>query len=266
MKKLIIFLSIVIVSMFLFFIFKKNQPEVKKDYWYEVKNQIKYFNTSNLERYKEYKKINPNMKINQIVLDVNIGLDKPFYTNVRSATNLNTSYILVNKYNYLEEDYIPNNLTNINGIKLVDYAGKSFIDMINNAKDENLTIIGISGYRSYNYQNNLYNKYAQIDGIAKADTYSARAGYSEHQTGLAVDVSNNKLPYTEFENTEEFSWMDKNAHKYGFILRYPKNKENITGYTYEAWHYRYVGVDIATYIKKHNITFDEYYAMFIEKN
>ena len=103
------------------------------------------------------------------------------------------------------------------------------------------------------------------DGKEKADTYSARPGHSEHQTGLAVDVYNGNDDYNNFENTKEYKWMQKNAHKYGFILRYPKHKEKETTYQYESWHYRYVGEKIATYIKEHNISFEEYYVQFIEK-
>ena len=144
-------------------------------------------------------------------------------------------------------------------MKLVSYAKDAFEKMSEDARKENLNIIAMSTYRSYNYQEKLYTKYVNEDGKEKADTYSARPGHSEHQTGLAVDVYNQKVNYTEFESTEEFKWLEKNAHKYGFILRYPKNKSKITGYVYEAWHYRYVGPKTATKIKKQNITYDEYY-------
>ena len=83
--------------------------------------------------------------------------------------------------------------------------------------------------------------------------------------GLSIDIYNGIDDYNNFEQTKEFKWLKDNAHKYGFILRYPKNKELETQYQYESWHYRYVGIDIATYIKKHNISFDEYYVQNIEK-
>ena len=98
----------------------------------------------------------------------------------------------------------------------------------------------------------------------EADLKAARPGYSEHQTGLALDITTRLAEDEEFVNTEEFSWLKENAHKYGFILRYPEGKENITGYSYEPWHYRYVGIDVATKIYNENITFDEYYAYYIE--
>ena len=144
-------------------------------------------------------------------------------------------------------------------------AAKSFEKMAEAAKKDGYTIMAISTYRSYKYQTQLYNNYAAKDGKEKADTYSARAGYSEHQTGLAVDVDNNKLTYTNFGQTKEFSWMKENAYKYGFILRYTKEYEPITGYKDEPWHYRYVGVEIATYIQNNPMTYEEYYVRFLDK-
>ena len=151
-------------------------------------------------------------------------------------------------------------------MQLVKEAKEAFENMSQAAKEENMNIIAMSSYRSYDYQVNLYNNYVETDGQEAADTYSARAGYSEHQTGLAVDVYNQELPYTSFEETEEFNWMQENAYKYGFILRFPKDKVNITGYQYEAWHYRYVGKDIAEYIHNHNLTLEEYYVKKVENN
>ena len=208
--------------------------------------------------------LNKNLKIEEIITQVNIGLDKPFYEEAKKIKVAQTKYVLVNKYNYLDKEYTPDNLVNLGRIRLVKCAADAFTELVNAAKEEDYYIRGVSGYRSYNYQDSLYNKYVTSDGKENADRYSARAGYSEHQTGLALDISNNKSTYMDFESTKEFEWMKNNAHKYGFILRYPKDKEKITGYMYEAWHYRFVGTEIATYIKKHNITYDEYYTMFID--
>lgn len=115
------------------------------------------------------------------------------------------------------------------------------------------------------YQNTLYNNYAKRDGYEAADTYSARPGYSEHQTGLAVDIDNGKEYFTNFEKTKEFTWMQENAYKFGFILRFPENKVTETGYQYESWHYRYVGKEIAKYIHDNDLCFEEYYARFLIK-
>lgn len=263
MKKIVL-MSITIFALILIFFLAKTKTSKSCNYWETIEQKIPYYKKENLSRYKTYKKENKNLKIEQIITYVNIGLDKPFYENASLSKKTSTKYVLVNKYNYLSKNYIPENLVNLGRIKLVKSSADAFTELVNSALKENLFIKGISGYRSYTYQDNLYNKYVKIDGKDIADTYSARAGYSEHQTGLAVDISNNKTSYMEFETTKEFVWMQENAHKYGFILRYPKDKENITGYKYEPWHYRFVGAPIATYIKKHNITYEEYYTMFID--
>ena len=200
-----------------------------------------------------------------------MNLDKPHYEFSTPANNLNTTYILVNKYYYLEENYVPENLEEISkqyalsNMKLVKEAKEAFEEMAKAAKKEGLNIVAMSTYRDYTYQTNLYDKYVKQDGKEAADTYSGRPGYSEHQTGLAVDIFNNKESYTNFHTTKEFIWMQEHSKEYGFILRFPQDKEEETGYQYESWHYRYVGLQIATYISENNITLEEYYATKINK-
>lgn len=244
---------------------RKDKIEEKNNTSFENANKLSYYIKNNETRYKNHRKTNPSLTTEEIITEVNIGLDNDYYTNTTKATNLNTKYILVNKYNYLTKDYIPENLETISkqyaldNMQLVNYAKNAFEKMAKNAKQENLSIIAMSTYRSYEYQVNLYNRYVKQDGKEKADTYSGRPGYSEHQTGLAVDIYNGKENYTNFEVTKEFQWMQENAHKYGFILRFPKNKVKQTGYEYESWHYRYVGIEIATYIHNNDISYEEYY-------
>lgn len=244
----------------------KSKEEKKLDKLNNINKKIDYFKKENIDRYLNYKTKNSTLSDEQIIKDVNMDLDKTHYEDTKEAKRLNTETILVNKYNYLKDDYVPNNLENIStsyaltNMKLVNYAKDAFESLSKAAKKENLSIIAMSTYRSYNYQVNLYNRYVKEDGKDAADTYSGRPGHSEHQTGLAVDVFNNEETYTNFEKTEEFKWMQEHANEYGFILRFPKDKEKETGYQYESWHYRYVGKDIATYIKKHNISFEEYCA------
>ena len=235
-----------------------------------IDKEIDFFNMEYLDRYVLYKEKHPEMPNKQVIKDVNMNLDKEFYKDPTPAKSLNKETILVNKYYYLEKNYVPNNLETIStrfalsNMKLVKEAKEAFEEMASAAKKENLNIIAMSTYRSYDYQVNLYNKYVRTDGKEAADTYSGRPGHSEHQTGLAVDVYNGKVNYTSFEKTKEFIWMSNNASDYGFILRFPKDKETETGYTYESWHYRYVGKDIAKYIKEHDISFEEYYATIIK--
>jgi len=244
--------------------------EIKLNKLDNIDKEIDFFNMEYLDRYVLYKEKHPEMPNKQVIKDVNMNLDKEFYKDPTPAKNLNKETILVNKYYYLEKNYVPNNLETIStrfalsNMKLVKEAKEAFEEMASAAKKENLNIIAMSTYRSYDYQVNLYNKYVRTDGKEAADTYSGRPGHSEHQTGLAVDVYNGKVNYTSFEKTKEFIWMSNNASDYGFILRFPKDKETETGYTYESWHYRYVGKDIAKYIKEHDISFEEYYATIIK--
>ena len=254
---------------------KEKDKDINKDKRLDelenIDKKIDYFNYNYIDRYINYKENNKELSIEQIIKNVNMNLDKTHYEDKIPAKNLNEETILVNKYYYLDENYVPNNLEKINNqyaldnMKLVKEAKEAFEKLSKDALKEKLNIIAMSAYRSYSYQIDLYNRYAKSDGKEKADTYSGRPGHSEHQTGLAVDVYNKKLPYTSFENTKEYEWMMKNAYKYGFILRFPKDKEEETGYHFESWHYRYVGIDIATYIKENNISFEEYYATKIKE-
>ncbi len=235
-----------------------------------IDKKINYFNYDYTDRYIKYKKDNKDLDDEQIIKNVNMNLDYEPYTNITKAKNLNTNKILVNKYYSLDEKYEPDNLETISkqyaleGMELVHDAKIAFEEMAKAAKKENLNIIAMSTYRDYNYQVKIYNQYVKADGQKKVDTYSGRPGHSEHQTGLAVDVYNGKVNYTKFETTKEFAWMNEHAHEYGFILRFPKDKIEETGYTYESWHYRYVGKNEAKYIKENNISFEEYYATKIK--
>ncbi len=169
--------------------------------------------------------------------------------------------IIVNKTYSLPSNYVPNNLVYINGyIRVVDYVKKSFDELVSDATSIGLNIYASSGYRSYNDQNYIYNNYVRIDGKDTADTYSARAGYSEHQTGLAIDLN---TVDASFDNTKESQWLKEHCYEYGFIIRYPKGKDKITGYMYEPWHIRYVGKELAEklYNKGNWLTLEEYYGI-----
>ena len=269
-KVILILLICIIIGVGIIYVLPKeneNKKELtKEEKLIEDMKKISYYRKENKERYITYQKENNSLSIEDVITHVNIGIDQPYYTNTKPSENLNTNLILVNKYNYVTQDYIPENLEPIDtayarsGMQLVSEAKNAFEELSQNAKEDDMTILAMSSYRSYDYQVNLYNNYVETDGKQAADTYSARAGYSEHQTGLAVDVYNGVIPYTSFEETEEFTWMQQNAYKYGFILRFPENKTNITGYQYESWHYRYVGKEIAEEIYKNNLTLEEYLA------
>ena len=228
----------------------------------------KYFVKENLSRYIKYQEEH-DTKVNTTISYVNSNLDYDYYTNTKNADLKKDNLVLVNKYYVLDKDYEPDNMVKIEskyGVQqyLIEEAYEAFKKMADDAKKEGLTLYITSPYRSYQTQSKLYNNYSAQDGRELADTYSARPGFSEHQTGLAADiVSGPGKSLASFENTKEFKWIKKNAHKYGFILRYPKGKEKITGYQYEPWHYRYLGIDTATKVYNSNLTYEEYYAYYI---
>ena len=187
-----------------------------------------------------------------------------FYENIKLITDTNKIDVLVNKNNKLDNNYIPKDLEPINsdytiGMQYLRSEAKYYFEkMCEKAKTEGLNIKAVSTFRTSDYQDKLYKNYSIEKGIEYADMCSARMGHSEHQTGLAVDVSDLLGEYNDFLNTKEFIWMKDNAYKFGFILRYPKYKTDITGFKYEPWHYRYIGKKISNYIYNNNITLEEY--------
>ncbi len=203
--------------------------------------------------------------------DINL-FGNNYYKNIKTITEPDIYLVLVNKEYKLPENYVPSKLELISNEfanenkYLREEARIAFETLSKNAKELGYRIIAVSTYRDYEYQNKLYNMYVEEKGLDYADKCSARPGHSEHQTGLAVDVEGSNHDYDEFENSKEFIWMKENAYKYGFILRYPKGKEKITGFKYEPWHYRYVGLDTAKTIHDENLTLEEYYDKYINLN
>lgn len=134
--------------------------------------------------------------------------------------------------------------------------------MFAGAKKKGYTLKGVSAYRSYERQKQIYDNNVRSRGTTQTDKVSAVPGSSEHQTGLSIDVSSDSVGCsieTSFGSTKEGKWLEKNCYKYGFIIRYPKDKTKITGYSYEPWHIRYVGKNLAKYLYKNNLTLEEYY-------
>lgn len=193
-----------------------------------------------------------------------------FYKKVKDIKNPDSLMVLVNKLNRLQSNYVPHDLEQIslnyatNNKFLRKEAKENFEKLSSDAKKIGYSIIAVSAYRDYDYQENLFNNYVKEKGENYALKCSAKAGHSEHQTGLSVDVMGSNNDYDQFEKSKEFDWMKNNSYKYGFILRYPKGKEYITGFKYEPWHYRYVSKDIASIIYTEGITLEEYYKKYIK--
>ncbi len=190
------------------------------------------------------------------------------YENIQPVINQGSTNMLVNKRYQLDATYVPGNLVDMGvayaskGVQMNSEAYDQFILMCKAAKSQNLSFYASSPYRSYETQAGLYASYEKKSGTDKADTYSARAGHSEHQTGLAADLSTIS-GMDKFGDTDEFQWMLANAHTYGWIYRYPEGKISITGYISEPWHWRYLGVELATKVYNSNLTYDEYYMLYL---
>ncbi len=229
---------------------------------------LKYYDESKIDRYLNYME-NDKYSYEQIIRIVNTNNDLEYFKDAVPANVDDDILILVNKYNVLPEDYVPFDLKKVNTNysywgELRGEAADAFLTMVTAASKEGLKIINTSPYRSYDLQSRLYNNYVKDDGVKAADKYSARPGFSEHQTGLSTDVVTPTSTLNTFKNTKEFTWMQENSYKYGFILRYGKDMEYITGYNYEPWHYRYVGIEAAKTIYENDLTFEEYYYYYVK--
>ena len=232
----------------------------------------KYFMEKNLKKYLKYLN-KSNRTFTDVVAIVNVGADHDWYTNTKKSDLSKGNLMITNKFYSLDNTYNSDNMVSVSNNysygenqMLTEDTFNAFLNMWNAAKKENLNLIINSSYRSYEDQEEVYKYYKSTLGEDDADKRAARPGFSEHQTGMAIDIQTYGSRTSTFEEFDEFKWLSKNAYKYGFILRYPKDKEFLTGYEYESWHYRYVGKEVAKYIYENNITFDEYYAYFIEKD
>lgn len=216
----------------------------------------------------------PKVSDNNTVSDQQTHASQPketFDKDQYSLTEPSSIWVLINKQNAIPTSYVPEvavpkvplwTSPTAQHMQVSTKAQKSLEKLFAAAKNEGINLVLASGYRSAALQSQLYNSYVAQDGQAKADTYSARPGHSEHQTGLAADVATvggGCYLETCWGDTREGTWVAKNAHKYGFIVRYPKNKKAITGYQYEPWHLRFVGDSLATEIKQSGKTMEEYF-------
>lgn len=202
-----------------------------------------------------------------IEVDENIDVHDPENT---GKSDLSRVDVLVNKQYHLDENDIPPlktiplNYTSVENNQAQPEAVDAFIELVDTMKEETGNIVlAYSTYRSYSYQVGLFNTFANREGIEAANKFSARAGQSEHQTGLAIDVVKPGLYMDDFGISEESDWVAANAHRFGFIIRFPEGKEAITGYQYEPWHLRYLGKDLAQKVKDSGLTYDEYWLKYI---
>lgn len=228
---------------------------------------VYYYEAENADRYTAYQTLHPELSIEDVVWQVNANLDWDFYTNIQAVENPEAVPVIVNKYYALAADYVPPDMVQLPSGK---YATKethaAYMAMSKDMEAEGMHIYAASAYRSYDYQHTLYNKYLQQEGgnAARVDTYSARPGHSEHQTGRAIDLCGSSGSLNDFINTKEGPWVNENCYRYGFIVRYQAENVAMTGYKYEPWHITYVGVEIATAMHDLGIkTLEEYMVKYV---
>ncbi len=193
------------------------------------------------------------------------------YENTIPVDDPGSLSMLINKTYYLNGDYAPANITDLSvvyaaqNVSLAQEAADAFMNWVDAGMELGVRFYAASAYRPYSYQEELYNDYIASMGQEQADALSARPGFSEHQTGLTVDLASvNSDGISEYKDTNEYTWTSTNCQDYGWILRYPEGKTQITGYAFESWHYRYVGVEIAQAVVASNLTYDEYYCLYLK--
>jgi D-alanyl-D-alanine carboxypeptidase len=244
---------------------------LKKEYNSDLVPLIteKYFIFNNLDKYLEYQKNNP-IDYKVTVSIINTSSNEKVYENIKDTDTSQGNLMLVNKYYKLSSDYNPELVTikslyAYQGNQVTKETNDALERMFIEAKKDGFTLIVKNSYRSYESQEKIYNSLKNSKGVAYADKVAARPGHSDHQTGLAVDIEDYKKQGVSFENTDAYLWVKENAYKYGFIERYEESKEEITKFKKEPYHLRYVGVEAAKEMFRHNITLDEYYSYYIEK-
>ena len=241
------------------------------------KDLVKYVidnNIKDIDKYLEYPFFNDSF-INRYVstfkgdykdaiVRVNIGLDKEEYTDPDIVEEYSID-LIANKHNKLGDNFEPKEITLLDHCSTGENylsidAKKAYDELCEASLKDNMKLGVTSSYRSTKDQQSVYNYYLKNNGEDYVKKYVSNPGFSEHETGLALDVKS--LNSSIFANSKEFVWMKDNAYKYGFILRYPEGKDKITGYKYESWHYRYVGKEISKIIYDEGITFEEYKAIY----
>ena len=245
---------------------EKIEVVVKGDYDFDKVGEYNLYyyvtDSSGNERKEEFKltvkdiPAAPKISVNNKNVDSTFVTSKGFNGFVKDGITYIDGYLIANKTYSLPSDYNPG---------LIDTMKSQADKMFNDAKEDGLNLYIGSGFRSFSAQDSIYNRYVQNDGKVNADTYSARPGYSEHQSGLAMDVcmKGYSCITSGFDNTPPANWLRDNAYKYGFILRYPEGKSNETGYKYESWHYRYVGSELAAKLYNNGnwITMENYFGI-----
>ena len=229
-----------------------------------------HFLVENEYRYEAYQEENPDMPFDIVIALVNVNADKGFYEDVQPVADPNKISVLVNKNFELPSDWAPDDFTDIGaGHMMREEAAEQFILLREAMRETNLNINVIITYRSYATQQSHFRNGVARVGLASAEWGFARAGHSEHQTGLAIDILHKAhdgglMMNMGFETSRQFNWLVENAHEFGFILRFPDGYRDFSGFAFEPWHWRYVGVPIATAMHSEEIVlYEEFYGRYL---
>lgn len=268
--RFIIVILVVLLAIIGFVILQKtgNEKNVDSNNTAKAKelSDYYYYEQENEARYESFKKDNPDLEDSDIVWMVNANMDKDFYEDPETIENPEDILSIASKRYILPEDYKPDDLVEIAPYFFArEEAASAFKELKKAAESDSIDFKVQSGFRAYDVQKGLYNdaKYVDPDG---ADTYSARPGASEHQTGLVIDVNiPNGGELYDFIGTKQAEWLAANAYKYGFIIRYTEENEHLTGYMAEPWHIRYIGKKHAKKMHDEKIqTLEEYRIKYVE--
>lgn len=235
----------------------------------EKMQQLYYYDENRAERYSKYMKEHPELSYDEVVWRVDADIDKEYYDDMVTIDeeDENDLSIIINKHYRLRDNYEPKELvTLIGNYQVTPETYKQFKEMESVANKEGINFYIASAYRSIETQQMLYDAYVAKDGKESAETYSAHPYSSEHHTGRAIDMTDPNIMTREaYANTEAYVWLQKNAYKYGFIFRYGKDIQDVTGYMYEAWHITYVGTETSTTMHDENIeSLEEYWVKYVK--
>lgn len=280
-KKILLVIIIITCLMGLsIYLFAPTDKTEKKDSLTKTTQQNPdYYHPELKQRYDQYQSTNPDLSSAEVITRVNMNLDYPYYDQIiiqDKPLELNT---IVNKYYKLEDTFVPSDLVYINDTysgtndlaykyrkhQMRQVAYNDFIDLKKACAKQGFNLYVVSGYRSTKWQSEIYNNMVNTYNVERADQTCSRPGHSEHTTGLSCDIALDNYSFEEVVNHPQYSWFIEQLADYGFIIRYPEGKENLTGYEYESWHIRYLGKDLAKKVTSSNLTYDEYYAQNFTK-
>lgn len=229
----------------------------------------KYFMYKNLDDYLDYKSSHKNETYSNIVAIINTEANIDWMENEKETDTSKGNLMLVNRLYGLNSEYEVEDIVKVsskyayNGVKISSSIMDKITNMIDDAKEAGYTFVLSDGYRSYNEQKNLYDKYKNSHGIREADVSVARPGHSEYETGLSFNIVPYNKVYDNPKDSEEYKWLYNNAYRYGFIFRFTDDKKNLTLFDEFTWRLRYVGEEAASIIKSNNLCFEEYYAYYV---